>query len=728
MIRKTLLTFWLLLSIKMLSAQTGLPTSWDFSGNTPNGWTENNVGRYTSTQFSYNNTPPSGRFDETGANLVVHYSGEAGSLSFLMRGATSGTPWQGTFDVQESQDGQSWDNVSSYNSMETQSWDAKELQLSTDSRYIRFYFTEKVPGSNVGLDQVMIAEAPAGEEAVFNLSKDNNPIFNQSTWIVGNQANTTFTIANTGLVDTLFINGASITGDAAADYQVNSLPDFVLPESQSNFELIFNPADNGSRLANLSIQSSDPSSERNPFEISLYGIGGDFADEPNSQPTNLRFSNVRQWTFNVDFEPTDAEAYLVLWQKDADVTEEPENGTTYKRGDHIGEAQVTHVGSLSEFTPTYVIANSTYYFKVFAFNGPEGFEAYNTSNPLSGMQTTPGLEIGNYYQDLDVNDEDFVTNLHEIVYPHTALFYSDYTTTIVPDLDARDTADGLKVVDCALSGERWVYDVFNWDVMSREHTYPHSWYPTNPAQELEEYTDFHNLLIANMNLANGPRSNYPMGEVSGNISFQHKDGKLGLNEEGVIVYEPRDDKKGDVARAILYMCIAYNGISGNDWSLPARPDFNFVDQDQEVLKKWHYQDLPDEYEFARNEYIFSVQGNRNPLIDSVHFVDYIDFKTMEYISEDDDETALEEWIPEVFRVYPNPAQSFLNVELQSKEPGNYQMMLLNGQGQKVEVKTWQIHNSTRKETLALDQLPSGLYHLILVHPEGKVATKRVVLH
>jgi len=51
-------------------------------------------------------------------------------------------------------------------------------------------------------------------------------------------------------------------------------------------------------------------------------------------------------------------------------------------------------------------------------------------------------------------------------------------------------------------------------------------------------------------------------------------------------------------------------------------------QEQEVLKKWHFQDPPDNYELARNEYIYSIQGNRNPFIDSVTYACYIDFNTL----------------------------------------------------------------------------------------------------
>ena len=68
------------------------------------------------------------------------------------------------------------------------------------------------------------------------------------------------------------------------------------------------------------------------------------------------------------------------------------------------------------------------------------------------------------------------------------------------------------------------------------------------------------------------------------------------------------------------MLTAYNSIE-NQWVLPLK-------QSEEILKKWHFQDLPDDYEKTRQEYIYDIQGNRNPFIDSVDFVCKIDFYKM----------------------------------------------------------------------------------------------------
>src|SRR5690554_7790101 len=62
-----------------------------------------------------------------------------------------------------------------------------------------------------------------------------------------------------------------------------------------------------------------------------------------------------------------------------------------------------------------------------------------------------------------------------------------------------------------------------------EHTYPHSWFPTHPAnstygQEEDEYIDYHNLYPINQNEANQPRNNLPFGVVE-EVVFEYLEGK-----------------------------------------------------------------------------------------------------------------------------------------------------------------------------------------------------------
>ena len=82
--------------------------------------------------------------------------------------------------------------------------------------------------------------------------------------------------------------------------------------------------------------------------------------------------------------------------------------------------------------------------------------------------------------------------------------------------------------------------------MSREHTFCHSWQPGYPNTSLPEYSDQYHLFPTNQDNANGVRSNHPLGKVV-NVISTFLEGKYGTDTNGNLVYEPRDEHKGDAA-------------------------------------------------------------------------------------------------------------------------------------------------------------------------------------
>jgi len=147
-------------------------------------------------------------------------------------------------------------------------------------------------------------------------------------------------------------------------------------------------------------------------------------------------------------------------------------------------------------------------------------------------------------------------------------------------------------------------------------------------RELPEYNDLHNLFPAHQLNANARRSNNPFNEViSPSYTSPTGFGMLGLDSSGVTSYEPRPQQKGDLARALFYMAVAYNGISSKSWAIPNQQSLN-------LLKQWHQMDPPDAFEIARNEFIAVTQKNRNPFIDFPEWADRINFRTMGYIPGD----------------------------------------------------------------------------------------------
>jgi endonuclease I len=317
---------------------------------------------------------------------------------------------------------------------------------------------------------------------------------------------------------------------------------------------------------------------------------------------------------------------------------------------------VAYVGSGTSFSPRHIIANTHYYFAVFPFNGVPTFENYKTDAPLTGDVTSLGLQEGSYYSGISLGSS-FVNDLHTLINPHTVISYGNYKATVMNQFEVRDTVAGQSVVTCSYTGENKIFTgAFDWTAVgySREHTFAHSWMPSYPADgnpAKPEYSDQHNLYPVNQNKANGVRSNYPFGVITGAVSSQYLDGKLGIGPGNQLVYEPRDSQKGNSARSLMYMAVSYNTVAGNTWSIPTY-------QDQAILKMWNEQDLPDNYEIARQEFIFNTQGNRNPFVDHPEWACHIDFTTVTYqancsagLSENEISIG----------VYPNPATDYIEI-------------------------------------------------------------------
>jgi hypothetical protein len=624
-------------------SQAVLPTSWNFSTpavlTPPAGWSHNITGNLSYATGVGDNL--SLRLDQQGEYLQINFADRPGQLSYYIKGTAinPNPPFQGAFDVQQSIDGLNWTSVRSFTSM-TSTLTRTTDNLSSSARYVRFFFTTKVSGSNVQLDSVMILAGPPPATGI--LVKQNNvTLVNGNTFSYGNTPSKLFTIQNFGISADLKIDSVILTGTNASDFSIGAF-DSITPfnDGTDTFSVYFNPSANGSRFATLKIYSTD--SDRNPFDVNLYGVGGQFATEPANQVGTVNISNVRTHTLNVSFNrATGAEKYILLRKTGASLTEVPVDGTSYQRGDYIGDAQVAYIGDDTALVrPNYILANTTYSFVAFAFNGPAGFENYNTTTAPSATATTQNGTPGNYYNNVDTNSFNFVGLLGTRVRtPHDTIFYSNYTSTIINNYLARDTSMGRKVIECVYTGLRHVYeDPFIWwngnnsGTLTREHTFAQSWMPSNGGvgsgwpeiggKEVLEYNDLHNLFPAHQINANAKRSNNPFGIVS-NATYTSPTGfgKLGTNSNGITVYEPRDEQKGDLARALFYMLVRYNGERNNQWRLPA-------DQDINLLLQWHQQDPPSAVEIARNEYIFSIQKNRNPFIDNPSWVNRINFTNM----------------------------------------------------------------------------------------------------
>lgn len=167
--KKTLLYLSLVLSLMVIgvgcawgqktSYTVALPFSFDdVKGKLPSG-TLNNLGTdYEGVQKL--------KFDDTGVYLIIHIKDAPGALSYKLRG------WlfkNGIFEVLESVDGDNYDVVAQYTSLNNDASEQYSNALKSTTRYIKFLYTSKSNG-NVALGQISITNTPISESLTISLN------------------------------------------------------------------------------------------------------------------------------------------------------------------------------------------------------------------------------------------------------------------------------------------------------------------------------------------------------------------------------------------------------------------------------------------------------------------------------------------------------------------------------------------------------------------------------
>jgi len=239
-----------------------------------------------------------------------------------------------------------------------------------------------------------------------------------------------------------------------------------------------------------------------------------------------------------------------------------------------------------------------------------------------------------YYSTINPSSASFISDLKTRVRsPYTRVAYSNYITTNINNFSSYSVGGGQRAVNCVYSSYQYVYTPpFTFDVMSREHTWCYSWQPTYGNTNTDQYADQHHIFPTEHNNVNNVRSNHPLGIVATIISTFY-DAKYGKNSSNYNVYEPRNIHKGDAARSLLYMCVRYDDIDGYVWNFnwlngTKLPALGEGAQDLNTLLQWHIQDPPDKWEVDRNNYVQSIQQNRNPFVDHPEYVYYINFNDL----------------------------------------------------------------------------------------------------
>ena len=215
--------------------------------------------------------------------------------------------------------------------------------------------------------------------------------------------------------------------------------------------------------------------------------------------------------------------------------------------------------------------------------------------------------------------------LHNIIDDHRAYSYTSSST---------DTWDILKEADADPNNANNVLLVYTRESVNgaqeyasgagwnREHVWAKSRGDFGTATGAG--TDIHNLRASNINV-NSTRSNYNFDDCTSN-GCNNTFGNY--YSSSTLVFEPRDEDKGDVARIIFYMDVRYEGDNGEldlemTESLLSTSSKLPLHGVRSTLLEWHAQDPVDDFERNRNNVIYDYQENRNPFIDHPELVDYL---------------------------------------------------------------------------------------------------------
>lgn len=205
--------------------------------------------------------------------------------------------------------------------------------------------------------------------------------------------------------------------------------------------------------------------------------------------------------------------------------------------------------------------------------------------------------------------------LHNIIDGHTVIAYDDLFPALYVVWE--DPANPSNVV-LIYGGVSVAKTALSWN---REHLWPRS---RGVEDTGPDNSDMFHVVPCDDDV-NTQRSNLFFDNSSsidgGIVSPGHPEAPLTSRDSNS--WEPPPNEKGDIARAMFYMAVRYDGSEGATTDLelvngvPSGPQMANLN----AFLQWHAADPPDAAERARNDRIFtSFQHNRNPFIDHPEWV------------------------------------------------------------------------------------------------------------
>ncbi len=240
-------------------------------------------------------------------------------------------------------------------------------------------------------------------------------------------------------------------------------------------------------------------------------------------------------------------------------------------------------------------------------------------------------------------------SLHAVIKDHTKLPYTASSTDTwdVLELADQDPLDATHILDL-YKNQSLVKQGGGNSFYNREHTWPNSYGFPNDGATNYPYSDCHHLFLCDITF-NADRGNRPYrncnsgcmedatvangGQGGGSGVYPGNSNWTSSTPAPSGTWETWRARRGDVARALMYLDVRYEGGVHGVTGAP-EPDLILTDNTTLIansatgsnesvaymglvstLVVWNREDPPDDKERLRNDIVFSFQGNRNPFID-----------------------------------------------------------------------------------------------------------------
>jgi len=260
--------------------------------------------------------------------------------------------------------------------------------------------------------------------------------------------------------------------------------------------------------------------------------------------------------------------------------------------------------------------------------------------------------------------------------------------------------------------------------INSEHIYPQS-KTTGEAGK----SDLHHLVPTRSDANNG-RASHPFGQIAAsNIDKWYYDAQtltsapasnilpLSSKLQNNVMFEPRDDYKGNVARAMFYYYTMYKANADAE-------DPNFFNTQRARLCQWHLQDPVDALEWSRTDIIgFYQQGRVNPFVYDCTLPERCGYCSTVCIPTNAI-TREEDMGLEIYDNYPNPFQERTTISYQLNREQTIHLEVYNNLGQRVEtLASGEQSVGLHEYTFNATNLSNGIYfYKLTVESRGKVAT------